>query len=83
MPFPRYRQVVHGKSGDRGRWLALRPHLEGLDERALLASITDLGTLGGVAFATGINDSGQVVGDSWLSTAAHSAEHAFLQQAGR
>ena len=40
-------------------------------------SITDLGTLGGrQSMAYGINDSGQVVGDSWLP--GESADHAFL-----
>ena len=45
--------------------------------------MTDLGTLGGSSSdATGINDSGQVVGDSWLSTAANSGRDAFLYSGG-
>jgi probable HAF family extracellular repeat protein len=60
------------------RW---RLCLESLEERALLASIIDLGTLGGSSSgANGINDSGQVVG--WAYPAGNGAEHAFLYSGG-
>jgi probable HAF family extracellular repeat protein len=39
---------------------------------------TDLGNLGGTSQATGINDSGQVVGYSATGTAYNSPTHAFL-----
>jgi len=39
---------------------------------------TDIGNLGGTSQATGLNDSGQVVGDSTTGTAFNSPTHAFL-----
>jgi probable HAF family extracellular repeat protein len=58
-----------------------RPRLEGLEDRCLLSySITDLGTLGGnFSSASGINISGQVVGNS--STAAGDT-HAYIYNDG-
>ena len=44
-------------------------------------TITDLGTLGGsLSYAYGINDSGQVVGVSWIT--GNSTSHAFLYDGG-
>jgi probable HAF family extracellular repeat protein len=60
---------------------ALRPLCEVIEDRTLLASIVDLGTLGGASSnATGINDSSQVVG--WANPAGSTARHAFLYSGG-
>jgi probable HAF family extracellular repeat protein len=43
--------------------------------------VSSLGTLGGTfSYANGLNDAGQVVGDSWVD--ASGTDHAFLWQAG-
>ena len=78
----RVQHLLAPSSWPRHRRLAVEP-LE--DRRLLTASytITDLGTLGGVAYdysvATGINDSGQVVGYSYN---ANGLDHAFLYSGG-
>src|SRR5262249_14541067 len=41
-----------------------RPRLEFLEDRRLLATITDLGTLGGISQSSAINANGQVAGTS-------------------
>src|SRR4051794_34524752 len=63
----------------RGR-RARRPGVEDLEGRALMASLVDLGTLGGAdSLGLGINDSGQVVGQS---DTADGHTHAFLYSQG-
>src|SRR5947209_3892291 len=61
---PRHRRALR-RAPVRGRW-DLLPALETLEVRSLLSyAITDLGTLGGsVSEALGLNDNGQVVGES-------------------
>jgi titin len=77
------RPQAHHRS--RGRTAACkRPAeslvLERLEDRTLLTTITDLGSLGGnFSVAAAINDSGQVVGYSYTSSAV---QHAFLWQNG-
>ncbi len=61
----------------------LLPRLEKLEERSLLSyTIADLGTLGGpVSWANGLNDNGQVVGESDTGAVdkyGHPIDHAFL-----
>ena len=61
----------------------LRPRLENLEERSLLSfAITDLGTLGGAySEAIGLNNDGQVVGESWTDAVDQYGQpvyHAFL-----
>ncbi len=64
----------------------MRPRLETLEERSLLSyTITDLGTLGGsVSEALGLNNSGQVVGESQTGAVdqyGFPIVHAFLWDA--
>jgi probable HAF family extracellular repeat protein len=43
----------------------------------------DLGTLGGdFSYAAGINDSGVVIGSSWINPGAYSVQHGFVYQNG-
>jgi probable HAF family extracellular repeat protein len=58
-----------------------RPRLEGLENRRLLSTITDLGTLpnGAYSYAYGLNNWGQVVGISdSVSSGGYHFPHAFL-----
>jgi probable HAF family extracellular repeat protein len=62
----------------RRRRVSSQPCVEVLENRSLLSSLVDLGTLPGGAGseATGINNSGQVVGWSYVNAA--NDRHAFL-----
>jgi probable HAF family extracellular repeat protein len=70
------RRVVHARS----RRTAYRPRLEALEDRVVLATIVDLGTLPGKteSDAFGINAAGQVVGFSQTAFSQTGDSNAFL-----
>jgi probable HAF family extracellular repeat protein len=70
------------RNATRQKNYSVKLNLEVLEDRTVLTTITDLGTLGGIASAaTGINDLGQVVGN--LFPTASGDFHAFLYSGGR